>query len=94
MAKQDILETGGLNRKWWEDGDGTSGQPRGSGYSLTVPTVVIESQIYASLLTPTNNNRLMLNKLQLPEAGGVDEENVLLDVDPVCLVDVPEHVHP
>ena len=42
----------------------------------------------------TYDDRLVLYELQLPQAGGIDEENVLLPVDAVGLVDVTKNMQP
>ena len=42
----------------------------------------------------TNNDWLMLDVAQVPQAGRVDEQNVLLHMHTVRLMYVAEHVHP
>ena len=62
-----------------------------SGSWILVQFGSVSTTLYKSL---TYDDRLVLNELQLPQAGGIDEENVLLPVDTVGLVDVTKHMQP
>jgi hypothetical protein len=53
----------------------------------------LASSFLSGSLTLTDNNGFVLDEFQFAEAGRVNEENVLLHVDPVGLVDVAKHVH-
>ncbi len=53
----------------------------------------LASSFLSGSLTLTDDHGFVLDEFQFAEAGRVDEENVLLYVDPVGLVDVAKHVH-